>query len=525
MALPGYRKADHAGRLVQVSLGLIVADRPAAIDITGGPHYKATDSPCLRCEISVPEIPTLRTFPSRDAHAHNLASFKFSKTVPIAVAADKQKWQASKRAKKAREYSGQRKVEIKTKAEAGAQGNLSPTAVIPGYPKFRLAVFDPMHSCCEGVVATCTRKGMQEGKFGYAEMVGKEGLDAQQAQEAERGEGDAERGGERTTHLKLVEAIKRGKANLRGLRQGIMPVQSDSQIAELADSIKSMEEEKVRRYGDGPIDAGMNSPDIAYLQKCIAEVIMPRSTVRLNPAFGTPTGGSPSASQWRSWATVIGPLVLPNFYFVRGPTAADPRQANHHLSSAELCLMMGMFEIMVLAFRSSISEEQIVRLEELIPRWLRLVFKLHPKLEETTNFHVLTHLAEDIRKFGPIYGWWSFLVERINFVIKHFNRSGGCHDQEQVVAYKAMLRCGEVLNVRLQQFGPNWYGKSASGRCFAGAGYAGPSWQGVRRGHKLVRGDGGSVCGERPCAARPFRRVRRRQLYDQAWRSLCDSQH
>ena len=54
------------------------------------------------------------------------------------------------------------------------------------------------------------------------------------------------------------------------------------------------------------------------------------------------------------------------------------------------------------------------------------------------HLHVLSHLTENIGKFGPCYGWWSFLIERINDVVKSINASGGNQDQAELVAFRAL---------------------------------------------------------------------------------------
>ena len=91
----------------------------------------------------------------------------------------------------------------------------------------------------------------------------------------------------------------------------------------------------------------------------------------------------------------------------------------------ELKAMMMLFEIISLSFRSSISDAQLQRLDELIPAWQHPVLRLHPSLVNNSNIHVISHLTEDIQRYGPIYGWWAFPVERINYVIKNSNVSSG----------------------------------------------------------------------------------------------------
>lgn len=43
------------------------------------------------------------------------------------------------------------------------------------------------------------------------------------------------------------------------------------------------------------------------------------------------------------------------------------------------------------------------------------------------NFHWVLHLRQFIEDFGPVYGFWAFLTERLNYNLKQFrnNNWGG----------------------------------------------------------------------------------------------------
>ena len=73
-------------------LACLCADRPAAVELTGGPHYSGGASPCLRCEIAAKDIPNLRTARHRDSHAHNVATIEQVYSVPRAMLEDRERW-------------------------------------------------------------------------------------------------------------------------------------------------------------------------------------------------------------------------------------------------------------------------------------------------------------------------------------------------------------------------------------------------------------------------------------------------
>ena len=37
------------------------------------------------------------------------------------------------------------------------------------------------------------------------------------------------------------------------------------------------------------------------------------------------------------------------------------------------------------------------------------------------NFHWVCHVTDQIRDYGPVYGFWSFLYERLNKLLKSYN--------------------------------------------------------------------------------------------------------
>ena len=210
---------------------------------------------------------------------------------------------------------------------------------------------------------------------------------------------------------------------------------------------------EVRRLGSRarPTKVRLFTPsDRVLLQELMTSVTAPSLIGKLHPRFGEPEEGSPTADQWRSVAEVYGPLVFPVLWIARGPdgSAISP---NPHLKLAELDALLRLFEIVGLALRSSISNTQVDRLEALVIAWQRAIYRLHPSLDRATNLHTMTHLAEDIRRHGPVYGWWNFQLERVNFIMKNTNRSGGSSDQAQVVAYRAVLRSREVESVRMRK--------------------------------------------------------------------------
>ena len=59
-------------------------------------------------------------------------------------------------------------------------------------------------------------------------------------------------------------------------------------------------------------------------------------------------------------------------------------------------------------FSSINFDTQLEYLNNLVPAWQGLAFRLHPTLTKNTNIDVISHLTDDIRRFRPMYCWWAY---------------------------------------------------------------------------------------------------------------------
>lgn len=53
------------------------------------------------------------------------------------------------------------------------------------------------------------------------------------------------------------------------------------------------------------------------------------------------------------------------------------------------------------------------------------------------NFHFATHLHEQILDYGPVYGFWAFLQERLNYTLKNFNSNRRGHGEIEVTMMRS----------------------------------------------------------------------------------------
>ncbi|KAJ9116275.1 hypothetical protein QFC24_006792 [Naganishia onofrii] len=117
----------------------------------------------------------------------------------------------------------------------------------------------------------------------------------------------------------------------------------------------------------------------------------------------------------------------------------DSRGYNPSLTENELQMLLRVSLVTEIALRPIICSLQIELLRISIKTLQDSVFKERPTIAKCPNVHWLSHLPDDIERYGPVYSWWLFNYERTNFVLKAANSNG--HPQDTpLIAYKKLLR-------------------------------------------------------------------------------------
>jgi hypothetical protein len=62
--------------------------------------------------------------------------------------------------------------------------------------------------------------------------------------------------------------------------------------------------------------------------------------------------------------------------------------------------------------------------------------RLYPD-ELVPNHHFCIHIQQHIHDFGPVYGFWAFLTEQLNFVLKQFHLNNWDQGQLEIT----MMHC------------------------------------------------------------------------------------
>lgn len=58
----------------------------------------------------------------------------------------------------------------------------------------------------------------------------------------------------------------------------------------------------------------------------------------------------------------------------------------------------------------------------------------------TPNAHIVMHLEDYIRLYGPVYGWWAYAFERMNGILGRFNTNGHTGGEVEATILRGWLK-------------------------------------------------------------------------------------
>jgi hypothetical protein len=71
------------------------------------------------------------------------------------------------------------------------------------------------------------------------------------------------------------------------------------------------------------------------------------------------------------------------------------------------------------------------------------------------NFHFITHIFQIIRDFGPVYGFWTFLFERLNKLLKSYDTNNHGNGELEVTFFREFQRDAN-LREKVDRFRCSW---------------------------------------------------------------------
>ena len=77
---------------------------------------------------------------------------------------------------------------------------------------------------------------------------------------------------------------------------------------------------------------------------------------------------------------------------------------------------------------------------------LTSILQEHPDLIKP-NHHYILHLFEQILDYGPVYGFWTYVFERLNKILKSFEVNGHSAGELEVTFFREFSRETRLLNL------------------------------------------------------------------------------
>ncbi|KAH9918998.1 hypothetical protein B0H21DRAFT_702279, partial [Amylocystis lapponica] len=182
---------------------------------------------------------------------------------------------------------------------------------------------------------------------------------------------------------------------------------------------------------------------------------MPRWVARLPKDVGYPAGGSLTADEWKGMALNYCPAIVCSMSILILTTLI--RGTQKKMKTWQKKEKARLRRIAMGKRRADDGDEPAAPKPK--PRMHAQdadnfllgtnMSQIHPT-HVKPNFHFVTHIFEQIEDYGPVYGFWTFLTERLNKVLKSYatnNHDGG---ELEVTFFRAFSR--EVRLRRLVSF-------------------------------------------------------------------------
>ncbi|TFK61737.1 hypothetical protein BDN72DRAFT_777901, partial [Pluteus cervinus] len=144
------------------------------------------------------------------------------------------------------------------------------------------------------------------------------------------------------------------------------------------------------------------------------KTVMPSWLAPAPQNIGSPSHGKLSADQWRTTCNVHLVFTLIRLW---GQIPIPTKEENDNERS-----YLDNFLDLITAIRwttmRTTSEAHIHVLDTYFHKYFEGVIELFGVEALRPNSHMTLHLAECIRLFGPVHGWWAFPFERYNGIIQ-----------------------------------------------------------------------------------------------------------
>ncbi|KAG9016819.1 hypothetical protein FRB90_002069, partial [Tulasnella sp. 427] len=139
------------------------------------------------------------------------------------------------------------------------------------------------------------------------------------------------------------------------------------------------------------------------------QTVLPSWVNPLPRGIGTKTFGSPTADQWRLFTTMALPMTLIPIWGQESPSTRFYQMLEN---------FMHLVVILDLGARRTTSKDRRAAITMHTLKYLEGIRVLFPQATIPPNFHLIYHLPDFLKYFGPVHSWWAFPFERLNGILQ-----------------------------------------------------------------------------------------------------------
>lgn len=146
-----------------------------------------------------------------------------------------------------------------------------------------------------------------------------------------------------------------------------------------------------------------NKTILDKIRDCCRDIITPTWLTMLPQTFGSASGGSLKADEWRVAITLYVPLVIIREW----PTADAPD------SAVWLRMTTDLMSAISACSSHTVCRSSIRRYNSYMIDYFLQTKSHFPDMKWVSNCHAALHIGDLLEEYGPAHGWWTFPFERI----------------------------------------------------------------------------------------------------------------
>ncbi|KDQ05579.1 hypothetical protein BOTBODRAFT_182420 [Botryobasidium botryosum FD-172 SS1] len=396
------------GRLVRAVLIGIICDHPAMCKMSGFADKGHLSVPCTYCKVTKDDLKSdaglSNGFPARDGDEHKRRVFEYR--------------------------------DLKTAAERKAHfakhgAHWAEVCRLPYFDPVRMTIIDPMHNLLLGIVKD----------HWYKEWICRSAL-----------RGDTKTGVKREldhTH-QILSSMEIPPWNSR------LP----SKLGEPAGGSLGADEWKLLATVFGPIAVplvwdkwyAVQQATIGKQQETYQKKLkkyndyhekLAKEKAAADHAPAPPSTSSTSASH----QTDLTPSSAPPKKTKKPPPLPTKPSETGPMQEDEPGVFLLLSAALNILLATSITEAQIDVAQGYLFDYLKGFKRLYGEGALHPNHHWATHIGAQIRNYGPVYGFWCFLTERLNKILKSYNLNNQNGGELEITMMRALGRDSQILDL------------------------------------------------------------------------------